>query len=221
MIIDKGNLTVDRIASIVQLNDRKVLEVGCGDGRLSSQLHLLSGEFTAIDPDRQALDMARERYPWVNFNSGSGDSVRSLGQCFDVILFTLSLHHQDGPKALTAAREVLEPAGKVVVIEPAIDSEVSVVCNVFNDETVELQKAVRAIGGSGFRCDLSDILDTEWEFIDSKELMSWLFEFYQHPYERTKVAEVENLLGKKSSDTPLVLVDKLKFSRLSRNRNEE
>ena len=220
MIIDKGNLTVKRVASVVQLSDRKVLEIGCGDGRLSSHLHPLSGEFVAIDPDRKAIDTARERYPWINFKLGSGESVRQQDQCFDVILFTLSLHHQDSLRALTVARDTLFPTGQVVVIEPAIDSEVSIVCNVFNDETAELKKAERAIETSNLRCDLFDILSTEWEFADRQELMNWLFDFYQHPYEQAKVAKVEKILGKKYSDKPLVLVDTLNLFVLSQSLGE-
>ena len=90
----------------------RVLEVGCGDGELSAALVQGGYRVVAIDTDIAEVEIAKARgvdarvATWPVFNDGE----------FDAVLFTRSLHHIEPLDAAVAhAREVLRPAGRIII----------------------------------------------------------------------------------------------------------
>ena len=84
------------IERFVRLRGRRLLEIGCGDGRLTMQLARRAASLVAIDPDREALADAQAAAPNegirnVQFVHGSGEAVRRIGAPFDVAVFSWSL----------------------------------------------------------------------------------------------------------------------------------
>lgn len=209
MIIDREKLTLEKIFAYASLENRKILEIGCGDGRITEGLFVKSGSLVAIDPDPKSISIAKERIPDADFRVGSGEDLGFLNDAFDVVLFTLSLHHQNARKALKETAAVLKDDGQVLIIEPAVDSEVSIICNVFNDETAVLNNAVKDINASIFNVVCSEKFHAEWEFENNEELYSWLFDFYQTPFDHLKVAQVNQRLGNNKQSKPVILRDKL------------
>ena len=56
-----------------------VLEIGCGDGRLTRELVHLSGSLTALDPELPSvLDAANAVPGKVNFLAGSGEESKDI-----------------------------------------------------------------------------------------------------------------------------------------------
>jgi protein-L-isoaspartate O-methyltransferase len=89
-------IEVRLIQRFVPLGRRRVLEIGCGDGRLTMQLARVAASVVAIDPDREALADARAAAAQqgirnVQFVHGSGETVRRVGAPFDVAVFSWSL----------------------------------------------------------------------------------------------------------------------------------
>ncbi len=89
-------IEVRLIQRFVPLGRRRVLEIGCGDGRLTMQLARLAASVVAIDPDREALANARAAATQrgirnVQFLYGSGETVRRVGAPFDVAVFSWAL----------------------------------------------------------------------------------------------------------------------------------
>lgn len=82
-----------------------VLEVGCGDGRLTGELAKISDTILAIDPDAGSIDQARSLLgSGISLILGSGESIPLADDTIDTIIFSLSLHHHEGPdQALTEA----------------------------------------------------------------------------------------------------------------------
>lgn len=209
MIIDKGNITLDTILEATNCRAAHVLEIGCGDGRISSKLAKSTKSLIAIDPDADSLALARKRAPGVNFRTGSGENLAFPDNTFDLVLFTLSLHHQNSAKALAEAARVALPDGAIMVIEPAVNSEVSLICNIYEDESAALLEATRNMdtqaGGSATRWDIF----TEWEFADHRELLDWLDAFYGHDPDPDRASQVIDMLGDRRYARPLILSDKL------------
>ena len=84
------------IERFVSVRGRRLLEIGCGDGRLTMQLARRAASVVAIDPDREALDDAQAACTQqgirnVQFFHGSGEAVRRMGAPFDVAVFSWSL----------------------------------------------------------------------------------------------------------------------------------
>ena len=100
MIIDPKSQTREQILHFANFNNRRVLEIGCGDGHTTRQLVDQAAEFIAIDPDPESIAKAKESLSGVDFRVGSGEDLEFLNNSFDVVLFTKSLHHQNGPQAL-------------------------------------------------------------------------------------------------------------------------
>ncbi len=91
-----AGIEVRLIQRFVPLGRRRVLEIGCGDGRLTMQLARLAASVVAIDPDREALGEAqaaakRQGIRNVQFFYGAGETVRRVGAPFDVAVFSWSL----------------------------------------------------------------------------------------------------------------------------------
>ena len=79
-----------------RLKGSRVLEIGCGDGRLTREFAPLAGSVVAIEPDASAVKLARkltaaEGITNVSFRVGSAERVRLGSDPFDVVLFSWSL----------------------------------------------------------------------------------------------------------------------------------
>ena len=84
------------IEGFVSLGQKRVLEVGCGDGRLTFQYAPRASSVLAIDPDRPSIHEAvlqqRRRGPSnIEFRVGSIERLPLPGAPFDVALFSWSL----------------------------------------------------------------------------------------------------------------------------------
>jgi ubiquinone/menaquinone biosynthesis C-methylase UbiE len=95
----------------------------------------------AIDPDPAAIEEARRVVTGVDFRIGSGEKLDFPNRWFDLVLFTLSLHHQDSKRALQEAQRVLKKDGEILVIEPDAEGEVERVFAVVHNEDAAKQAA--------------------------------------------------------------------------------
>ncbi len=84
------------IERFTRLRGRRILEIGCGDGRLTLQYAPAASQVVAIDPDRASIDEALyqqviQRIRNVAFRVGSVERLPARGAPFDVALFSWSL----------------------------------------------------------------------------------------------------------------------------------
>ena len=97
----------------------KVLEVGCGEGRVACELLQRGYHVTGLDSDAEAVTSAQARgvlavvASWPTFDSSVS---------FDAIAFTRSLHHINPlGQAIVRARELLNPNGFLLLEDFALD----------------------------------------------------------------------------------------------------
>ena len=74
----------------------EVLEVGCGDGRLTLRLAGLGAQVSAIDPNPSLIRKARKNLPkrlfrQVHYSVGSSGKLRFPSSSFDIVVFAWSL----------------------------------------------------------------------------------------------------------------------------------
>ncbi|TMD85479.1 MAG: class I SAM-dependent methyltransferase [Chloroflexi bacterium] len=84
------------VEHFVSLRRKRVLEIGCGDGRLTFQYAPRALSVLAIDPDRPSIDEAifqqhARGLSNIEFRIGSIERLPRPGAPFDVALFSWSL----------------------------------------------------------------------------------------------------------------------------------
>jgi 2-polyprenyl-3-methyl-5-hydroxy-6-metoxy-1,4-benzoquinol methylase len=95
LIYDPEGVEPAALFDIVDLRDKNVLEIGCGDGRLTWRYATQAGHVTALDSDRSEIEIAMEERPAelkhsVEFILGNILALE-IKRKFDVILFSWSL----------------------------------------------------------------------------------------------------------------------------------
>ena len=87
------------LAALRRLGDfrgRRVLELGCGDGRLTLGIAADAASVLAFDPDAEAVEKARRFLPAelagrVTYQVASGREIEIEPLSFDLVVFSWSL----------------------------------------------------------------------------------------------------------------------------------
>jgi 16S rRNA A1518/A1519 N6-dimethyltransferase RsmA/KsgA/DIM1 with predicted DNA glycosylase/AP lyase activity len=77
--------------AVVSFASRRVVEIGCGDGRLTRRYAHIARSVTAIDPDADAVADLMRDLPMVNARAAGIDECVLDPASADVVLFAWSL----------------------------------------------------------------------------------------------------------------------------------
>lgn len=210
-----------RVARFLEAQDPNVLEIGCGDGRISRWLIDETDNLIGVDPNPERIKAARANIPKGKFVVASGEHLGFPNEAFDLVLFTLSLHHQDGRKSLREAARVLKENGSVLVIEPLMEGEIERVFAVVHNEGPAKLDAQRAITESDLSLEASEVFLAHWVFDDKDELINHLFDYYDVAFSSTSARQICGVLGDKAQDRPLRLSDHMIIHTLSKHFQPE
>lgn len=211
MGIGSGCLEALKLEELGVFAGPKILEIGCGDGRITAQLAGKATCLVALDPSARDLRNAARRVDKALFCRASGVQLPFSDHSFDTVLFTLSLHHQDSRLALNEAGRVVAPSGRILVMEPAVDGEAQQLFHCFEDETVALQSAMTAIAASPLQVAMATQFEADWQFASKYEFSRYMFAYHDRDWNAQTEAGLFRQLGPKAADKPLVLKDKLKL----------
>jgi ubiquinone/menaquinone biosynthesis C-methylase UbiE len=217
MEIDKEGREAKTIRELLNLSGQRILEVGCGKGRLTQILKAEDNFVLAIEPDVEKIKTAERVVPTAEFLVATIDDLNPCAEkLFDVIVFSLSLHHigfseEEKRIALHKAKTLLKPRGKILVIEPMRNSAVTSIVNSFYpEETMLLEQAIMAMNSFlGHTTGYFFFADLAWRYDTREEL---IFHF-------TKLlgASQSNSMWKKLLDNlqlpekDITLIDKVSF----------
>jgi ubiquinone/menaquinone biosynthesis C-methylase UbiE len=105
----------------------RILDVGCGPGRLALVAGTAAGpagETCAIDPAPEMVELARQKAAQagvtVRFEVGVIEALPYPQDHFDVVLSSLMLHHLSDElkrRGLAEIHRVLKPAGRLVAVD--------------------------------------------------------------------------------------------------------
>jgi ubiquinone/menaquinone biosynthesis C-methylase UbiE len=213
---DTQGIELEKMKRHLALKGKDVLEVGCGDGRVSGMLAPLARSLVAIDPNEERVRKAQMSVPGVDFRMGSGEKLEFFDESFDIVAFTFSLHHQNAAEAMSEARRVLRPGGQVIITEPAIEGDMHPLFRIFNYEDDKILAAQEAIGKSGMRLVAQDKFDIEYIFRDIDDVHEYYFGHYGKPRLPEHVRRINESLGEKISQSPMILYETVNLSVLTK-----
>lgn len=95
-IRDPDGVEPAALASVADFHGRRVLEVGCGDGRLTWSHAAVAAAVLAVDPDKESIEAARATTPpeldgHVRFEVAAGEDLDLPPGSFDIALLPWSL----------------------------------------------------------------------------------------------------------------------------------
>ena len=93
---DPENLEGKILQRLVDFSNVRVLEVGCGEGRLTFKYAASAKQVVAFDPDHDALRIARADCPadlhkQVQFSGASASHIPFSKETFDIAILAWSL----------------------------------------------------------------------------------------------------------------------------------
>ena len=94
--VDPEKNEVRALESVTDWRGKRVLEIGCGDGRLSLRLASLGVVLDANDPKPEAIAKARKNLPKrysekVRYKVGQAERLAYRDASFDAVVFAWSL----------------------------------------------------------------------------------------------------------------------------------
>ncbi|WP_026906867.1 class I SAM-dependent methyltransferase [Paucisalibacillus globulus] len=107
------------LSLLKKANVKKIADLGCGTGRLTSQFAKLGYRITAVDPNKEAIEYAKNKeYPgevtWI-----VGDSSNLQTDAFDTVIMTANvaqvfLTDQSWQQVISDAFRALKPGGHFI-----------------------------------------------------------------------------------------------------------
>jgi ubiquinone/menaquinone biosynthesis C-methylase UbiE len=213
---NSGEQIFVKIRQFSKLDGQRVLEIGCGDGRISEFLVHHTDKLVGIDPDEEKIKKARDNIPKGKFRVGSGENLEFSNGYFDFVIFALSLHHQDSRKSLREAARVLKDEGSILVIEPLCEGEVERVFAIVHNEDRAKMDAQQAIEESDLSVELSEVFQAHWVFNSKEDVSETIFDYYDMPFDSPLAGEIYEFLGDKAQGAPLELLDEMIIQVLSK-----
>jgi len=94
--IDPEKNEMRALKGVTNWHRKRVLEIGCGQGRLTQRLAQLGSTVYASDPSAQLIRMARRNLPprfakRIHYQVGAAERVDHPGESFDVVVFAWAL----------------------------------------------------------------------------------------------------------------------------------
>jgi len=172
-----------------------------------------SGTLVAIDPDSESIATAGRKFSGVDFRVGSGEAMEFEDNSFDLVLFTMFLHHHtDCERVLREAYRTAAEDGRVVIIEPVADSEIQLLYRLFADETPAIERASDAIETSDFEVELYEVFEKDRVFEDKEDLYGYHFVNYGSTGYDTGIVDCMNRrLGDRIDAEPIIVKEDMRI----------
>jgi ubiquinone/menaquinone biosynthesis C-methylase UbiE len=125
---DPEGIETKTVLKHLSFDGKDVLEIGCGDGRLTFKYAEMARRVVAIDPIEESIEKAKSYRPKnlhqrLEFLVGQGEKLTFPDQSFEIVFFSWSLCCTDIPKmgkALDEASRVLRPGGTLINLQPSL-----------------------------------------------------------------------------------------------------
>ena len=94
--IDPEKNELRALREMTQWRGKRVLEIGCGSGRLTRRLANLGAQVDALDPDKGLIATAVKELPArfsdrVRYKVGGSENLKYPNETYDIVIFAWSL----------------------------------------------------------------------------------------------------------------------------------
>ncbi len=98
---------------------QRVLDLGCGAGRLATYLRPLTDHYSGVDVSPHMVDYCRRTFPGLEFHQADMRELTPIGDAYCQAVLAISnlfdaVSHADRLRTLSEARRVLKPDGLLV-----------------------------------------------------------------------------------------------------------
>lgn len=108
-----------RAFELIPENTTSLLEVGCAYGYHAKHFQIKVEEYHGIDYSAEFVELARERYPALDFREGVVEELPFDDEVFDVVVMLETLEHvTDEVRAIEEVYRVLKPGGIFILSVP-------------------------------------------------------------------------------------------------------
>lgn len=120
---DHTNLQNPEVMILVKYRDdildKRVLDIGCGAGRTTPLLQILSSDYTGLDYSYDMIESCKKKYETLHFIHGDVRNMDALeNETYDFVLFSFngldSIYHEDRLRGLQEIHRVLKQDGLFV-----------------------------------------------------------------------------------------------------------
>lgn len=174
------NDTLKLVSTILApLEERRIVEIGCGRGALLRALAEAGAQVAGIDPDPAALAEARKTAPTAILHQAVAENLPFANAAMHAAIFVNSLHHVPTSAmaaALAEAARIVEPGGDIIIVEPLPEGSFFEAMRPIEDETLIRMAAQEAIAAAlsdgplrlsaSSEYDRAEIYATVTDFID-------------------------------------------------------
>lgn len=229
MILDPDNKYLQTINAYAPLKGATILEIGCGNGRITADMAQLAKQIVATDLDAASLTQARKN---VNMNNidfiHTPDGFPALPiKSFDIAIYTLSLHHIQPHKMvdnLLHIGKLLNDNGKIVVVEPGDSGSFLEVKQRYGagsgDETAEKQAAVAAMNLlPGWKLSRTHKFYVDFQFTDKADFFTNKLPNYE-TLSAAKLKELEIFLQQNTTSRGIVLNSERYLNLITRQKHQ-
>ncbi|MBD7985677.1 class I SAM-dependent methyltransferase [Sporosarcina sp. Sa2YVA2] len=107
------------LALLKKLNVKKIADLGCGTGRLTTHFAKAGYHITAIDPNEEAIECAKEKFHSDELKWIVGDSSDLQKQAFDAVIMTANvaqvfLTDESWKRTISDIYRALKPGGHMI-----------------------------------------------------------------------------------------------------------
>jgi len=99
-----------------EVDDAQYLDIGCGSGNYTNELHLKGLKFIGIDPSQEMLSKAKVKNREIHWRKGKVENIELDDNSIEGVLVSLTMHHWDNLyRGFQEIARVLKPGARVVI----------------------------------------------------------------------------------------------------------
>ena len=212
MRLDPEKKEIKELRSLIDLRNKEILEIGCGDGRITAMLKRKDNNILAIEPDKEQLKLARKKVSGVKFQVGTMSNLKTKKK-FDLVIFSMSFHHvpvRSKKTVIKKAFSLLNQNGQILLIEPAIDGQVcEVVMTLVPAERKRIEAANKVI--KELKILKKKSIELNWCYDDFESLSGFYEEMFCRKLTRGELDKIKKIVQVNSCPKEIILKDKINY----------